>query len=133
MRRRCRCNWISMERCWIASSMRSTRWDGIRKMIFRVLVLLLKHLETIWQDPDEGIWETRGGPQQFTYSKMMAWVAFDRAVLLAEQMNYKAPIGGVEGDQGDAFISRFAREDSTPRRTALCRRTGRMNWMLRCC
>ena len=59
---------------------------------FRVLVLLLKHLETIWQDPDEGIWETRGGPQQFTYSKMMAWVAFDRAVLLAEQMNYRAPV-----------------------------------------
>jgi GH15 family glucan-1,4-alpha-glucosidase len=59
---------------------------------FRVLVLLLKHLETIWQEPDEGIWETRGRPQQFTYSKMMAWVAFDRAVLLAEQMNYTAPI-----------------------------------------
>ncbi len=55
-------------------------------------MLLLKHLETIWQDPDEGIWETRGGPQQFTYSKMMAWVAFDRAVLLAEQMNYRAPM-----------------------------------------
>jgi GH15 family glucan-1,4-alpha-glucosidase len=59
---------------------------------FRVLVLLLKHLQTIWQDPDEGIWETRGGAQQFTYSKLMAWVAFDRAVLLAEQMKYKAPI-----------------------------------------
>ena len=40
---------------------------------FRVLVLLLKHLETIWQEPDEGIWETRGGAQQFTYSKLMAW------------------------------------------------------------
>jgi GH15 family glucan-1,4-alpha-glucosidase len=60
---------------------------------FRVLALLLKHLETIWQEPDEGIWEVRGGPQQFTYSKMMAWVAFDRAVLIAEQMQYKAPIG----------------------------------------
>jgi GH15 family glucan-1,4-alpha-glucosidase len=59
---------------------------------FRVLVLLLKHLETIWQEPDEGIWETRGGPQQFTYSKLMAWVAFDRAVLLAEHMHYKAPV-----------------------------------------
>ena len=58
-----------------------------------MLVLLLKHLETIWQEPDEGIWETRGGAQQFTYSKMMAWVAFDRAILLAEQMNYKAPVG----------------------------------------
>lgn len=59
---------------------------------FRVLALLLEHLETIWRQPDEGIWETRGGPRQFTYSKMMAWVAFDRAVLLAEQLGYKAPV-----------------------------------------
>ena len=59
---------------------------------FRVLVLLLEHLEKIWQDPDQGIWETRSGAQQFTYSKMMAWVAFDRAVLLAEQLEYKAPL-----------------------------------------
>jgi GH15 family glucan-1,4-alpha-glucosidase len=59
---------------------------------FRVLVLLLEHLEKIWQEPDEGIWETRGGPQQFTYSKMMAWVAFDRAVLLAQQLEYAAPV-----------------------------------------
>ena len=59
---------------------------------YRVLVLLLKQLESIWPEPDEGIWETRGGAQQFTYSKMMAWVAFDRAVLLAEQLNYDAPV-----------------------------------------
>jgi GH15 family glucan-1,4-alpha-glucosidase len=59
---------------------------------FRVLALLLQHLETIWKDPDEGIWETRGGPQQFTYSKMMAWVAFDRGVKLAERHNYQAPL-----------------------------------------
>jgi GH15 family glucan-1,4-alpha-glucosidase len=59
---------------------------------FRVLNLLLKHLEEIWQQPDEGIWETRGGPQHFTYSKMMAWVAFDRGVLLTEQLGYDAPI-----------------------------------------
>jgi GH15 family glucan-1,4-alpha-glucosidase len=59
---------------------------------FRVLVLLLDHLEKIWQEPDEGIWETRGGKQQFTYSKMMAWVAFDRAVKLADELNYKAPM-----------------------------------------
>ena len=59
---------------------------------FRVLARLLAHLETIWQNPDEGIWETRGGAQHFTYSKMMAWVAFDRAVLLAQQLNYRGPI-----------------------------------------
>lgn len=59
---------------------------------FRVLTLLLEHLEKTWRNPDEGIWETRGGPQQFTYSKMMAWVAFDRAVLLGEQLKYDSPI-----------------------------------------
>lgn len=59
---------------------------------FRVLALLLEHLEKIWQEPDEGIWEMRGGPKQFTYSKLMAWVAFDRAVLLGEQLEYKAPL-----------------------------------------
>ncbi|HEY1983899.1 MAG TPA: glycoside hydrolase family 15 protein [Terracidiphilus sp.] len=59
---------------------------------FRVLALLLKHLEEIWQGPDEGIWETRGGAQQFTYSKMMAWVAFDRGVLIAQHLNYRGPI-----------------------------------------
>ncbi len=59
---------------------------------FRVLALLLEHLEKIWREPDEGIWETRGGPQQFTYSKMMAWVAFDRAVKLAQALNYRAPV-----------------------------------------
>jgi GH15 family glucan-1,4-alpha-glucosidase len=59
---------------------------------FRVFVLMLDHLARIWQQPDHGIWETRGGEQEFTYSKMMAWVAFDRAVLLAEQLKYDAPV-----------------------------------------
>ena len=40
---------------------------------------LLKHLETIWGKPDQGIWEVRGGPRQFTYSKVMAWVALTAA------------------------------------------------------
>ncbi|HEY4275867.1 MAG TPA: glycoside hydrolase family 15 protein [Rhizomicrobium sp.] len=39
----------------------------------------LKHLETIWKKPDEGIWEIRGGRQHFVHSKVMTWVAFDRA------------------------------------------------------
>ncbi len=43
------------------------------------------HLAKIWQQPDEGIWEVRSGRQQFTYSKVMAWVAFDRAVKYAER------------------------------------------------
>ena len=41
--------------------------------------VFLGHLEKIWREPDEGIWEVRGAPQHFTHSKAMAWVAFDRA------------------------------------------------------
>jgi GH15 family glucan-1,4-alpha-glucosidase len=41
---------------------------------------LLAHLETVWRDPDESIWEVRSGRQHFTYSKVMAWVAFDRVI-----------------------------------------------------
>jgi GH15 family glucan-1,4-alpha-glucosidase len=41
---------------------------------------MLEFLETCWDQPDEGIWEVRGPARQFTHSKVMAWVAFDRAV-----------------------------------------------------
>jgi GH15 family glucan-1,4-alpha-glucosidase len=53
---------------------------------------LLRHLETCWQDPDQGIWEVRGGARHFTYSKMMAWVAFDRAIKDAERFELRGPI-----------------------------------------
>ncbi|PZR70438.1 MAG: glucoamylase [Chthoniobacterales bacterium] len=52
---------------------------------WRMQVALVNFLESKWEQPDEGIWEVRGGRQQFTHSKMMAWVAFDRAVKLIEQ------------------------------------------------
>jgi len=41
--------------------------------------VVLDYLSTAWREPDEGIWEVRGGPQHFVHSKVMAWVAFDRA------------------------------------------------------
>ncbi|HWZ68471.1 MAG TPA: glycoside hydrolase family 15 protein [Stellaceae bacterium] len=47
--------------------------------------VLLKHLARIWDQPDEGIWEVRGPRQHFTHSKVMAWVAFDRAVKILER------------------------------------------------
>ena len=46
---------------------------------------LIEHLETAWEEPDEGIWEVRGPRRNFTHSKMMAWVAMDRAVKSAER------------------------------------------------
>jgi GH15 family glucan-1,4-alpha-glucosidase len=53
---------------------------------------LIEHLETVWRQPDEGIWEMRGGRRQFTHSKVMAWVAFDRAIRSVEQFGFDAPV-----------------------------------------
>jgi GH15 family glucan-1,4-alpha-glucosidase len=57
-----------------------------------VQIALLEFLESHWQDPDEGIWEVRGPRQHFTHSKVMAWVAFDRAIKDAEIEGHEAPV-----------------------------------------
>jgi GH15 family glucan-1,4-alpha-glucosidase len=54
--------------------------------------VLLDHLERIWQEPDEGIWEIRGEAQHFVHSKVMAWVAFDRAVRSVEEQDVEGPV-----------------------------------------
>ena len=51
----------------------------------------LDFLESAWQAPDEGIWEVRGPRRHFTHSKVMAWVAFDRAVKAVEQLGRPGP------------------------------------------
>jgi GH15 family glucan-1,4-alpha-glucosidase len=56
------------------------------------LVALLEFLESHWQQPDEGLWEMRGPRRHFTHSKVMAWVAFDRAIRDAEADGIGAPI-----------------------------------------
>jgi len=53
---------------------------------------LCNHLEAVWREPDEGIWEVRGPRQHFTYSKVMAWVAFDREVKFLEQRGLDGPL-----------------------------------------
>jgi GH15 family glucan-1,4-alpha-glucosidase len=57
-----------------------------------VQIAFLKHLETAWTDPDESIWEVRSGRKHFTYSKVMAWVAFDRAIKSAEEYRLDGPL-----------------------------------------
>jgi GH15 family glucan-1,4-alpha-glucosidase len=54
---------------------------------------LLEYLETIWERPDQGMWEIRGEPRHFTFSKIMAWVAFDRAIKSVEQFGFEGPRG----------------------------------------
>ena len=53
---------------------------------------LVNYLESIWDKPDRGIWEVRGPNQHFTHSKVMAWVALDRAIKTGEQLSLSGPI-----------------------------------------
>jgi GH15 family glucan-1,4-alpha-glucosidase len=52
----------------------------------------INHVEKVWREPDDGIWEARGPRRHYTYSKVMAWVVFDRAVRLVEHFGLEAPI-----------------------------------------
>jgi GH15 family glucan-1,4-alpha-glucosidase len=60
--------------------------------VWSLQCVMLEHLEKIWAEPDEGLWEVRSGPRHFTFSKVMAWVAFDRAIRSAEQFKLSGPI-----------------------------------------
>jgi len=53
---------------------------------------LLQHLEAVWNQPDQGIWEIRGPSRHFTYSKVMAWVALDRGIRAIEQFGFAGPV-----------------------------------------
>ena len=55
------------------------------------------YVETIWRKPDDGIWEARGPQRHYTYSKVMAWVVFDRGVRLAERFDLEAPLDHWKG------------------------------------
>ena len=52
----------------------------------------LAHLGEIWREPDRGIWESRRPPRHFTFSKIMAWVAFDRGIKLAKEFGFEGPV-----------------------------------------
>jgi GH15 family glucan-1,4-alpha-glucosidase len=58
---------------------------------------LMEFLATAWTKPDEGIWEVRGPRRHFTHSKVMAWVATDRAVRMVEERGYEGPIDSWRG------------------------------------
>ena len=60
--------------------------------VWRMQTALLEFLEGCWRDPDEGIWEIRGPRRHFTHSKVMAWVAFDRAVKAVERFGLRGPV-----------------------------------------
>ncbi len=53
---------------------------------------VLEHLEGIWDQADQGMWEIRGEPRDFTYSKIMAWVGFDRGIRAIEEAGLEGPL-----------------------------------------
>jgi len=53
---------------------------------------VLQHLAEVWDQPDHGIWERRGQPRHYVFSKVMTWVAFDRGIKSAETFGFKAPL-----------------------------------------
>ncbi|MGH9374389.1 MAG: glycoside hydrolase family 15 protein, partial [Vicinamibacterales bacterium] len=71
-----------------------TRLAGIPpdSAVWALEKVLMRSLETRWREPDEGIWEVRGPRRHFTHSKLMAWVAFDRAVDSVERLGLDGPV-----------------------------------------
>jgi GH15 family glucan-1,4-alpha-glucosidase len=59
-------------------------WQGVQR--------ILEWLEKNWQRPDQGLWEMRGAPREFLHSRLMCWVAFDRALRLAEKRSLSGPV-----------------------------------------
>jgi GH15 family glucan-1,4-alpha-glucosidase len=84
---------------------------------------LVAYLETVWEHPDEGIWEVRGPRRQFTHSKVMAWVAFDRAVRLIEQFGLDGPVDRWRALR-DAVHNQVCREGFDPERGAFVQSYG---------
>ncbi len=94
---------------------------------------IVDHLEKVWDTPGSGVWESRAHPRQYTYSKAMAWVGFDRAVRGGER----------EGDAPERLEHlRALRDRSTPRSAARAgtrgsapspRPTATRRWTRACC
>ena len=68
------------------------RGEPIDYELWKVVVELLDWLMVNWDSKDEGIWEVRGGQQDFTYSRLMSWIAFDRALRIAAARGFPCPM-----------------------------------------
>ncbi|MBN9510294.1 MAG: glycoside hydrolase family 15 protein [Alphaproteobacteria bacterium] len=90
-------------------------WDLQRAM--------LENLEAVWQQPDEGIWEVRGGRQHFTFSAVMAWVALDRSVRSAETFGLPGPLDRWRGLRAEMH-ARICREGFNAERNSFTQAFG---------
>ena len=78
----------------VTAALHYARLGGIDEddAIWPFQLRMLEHLESIWRSPDHSIWESRDGPQQFTFSKVMIWTAFDRAIKSVEKFALEGPV-----------------------------------------
>jgi GH15 family glucan-1,4-alpha-glucosidase len=87
---------------------------------------LMEFLESNWREPDEGIWEMRGPRRHFTHSKVMAWVAFDRAVGACDRLGLDGPVGRWRAIR-DEIHAEVCREGYDPERKAFTQSYGSSN------
>jgi GH15 family glucan-1,4-alpha-glucosidase len=76
---------------------------GIADRGWTALTRVIDWLADNWDQNEEGIWETRGGKQPFVYGRLMSWVAFDRALRLAERHGRPAPVDRWRKARDDAY------------------------------
>jgi GH15 family glucan-1,4-alpha-glucosidase len=75
-----------------AAYLSSKYGDGVAHQAWERMKDILRWLAQHWRDPDEGLWEVRGGRKEFLHSRLMCWVAFDRAVRLADKRSLAGPL-----------------------------------------
>ncbi|WP_035803345.1 glycoside hydrolase family 15 protein [Kitasatospora mediocidica] len=90
---------------------------------WRAIARMLDWLATSWDRPDEGIWETRGGQQHFTYSRVMTWTAFDRGLKLARDSSRPADLPGWTAAR-DAVLEQVMEHGWNPSQQALVQHYG---------
>ncbi|HEU5228748.1 MAG TPA: glycoside hydrolase family 15 protein, partial [Ktedonobacteraceae bacterium] len=67
-------------------------YEKLEGPLWEMMRMLVEHVCTHWHETDNGIWEVRGGMRHFVYSKVMCWVALDRGIKAAEQLNLEADL-----------------------------------------
>jgi GH15 family glucan-1,4-alpha-glucosidase len=65
---------------------------GASDAAWALQLVLIEHLERVWREPDEGIWEVRGPRRHFVHSKLIAWAAFDRMIASARMFGLEGPV-----------------------------------------
>jgi GH15 family glucan-1,4-alpha-glucosidase len=93
------------------------RLGRVEKRLWPRWRAVIEYVETIWRRPDDGIWEARGPQRHYTYSKVMAWVVFDRAVRIAERFELEAPVERWKQIRDEVHAEVCARGYDAERRT----------------